>query len=47
VITNLDLLDATTSLSESNLRLLKARIDMLIGYYELLIAQGGTVTGNR
>jgi outer membrane protein len=40
VITNLDLLDATTSLSESHLRLLKAQIDLLIGYYELQIAQG-------
>jgi outer membrane protein len=46
VITNLDLLDATTSLSESHLRLLKARIDLLIGYYELQIAQG-TVIGDR
>jgi outer membrane protein len=43
VITNLDLLDATTSLSESNLRLLKARIDMLIGYYELLLAKGAVI----
>jgi outer membrane protein len=46
VITNLDLLDATTSLSESHLRLLKARIDLLIGYYELQIAKG-TEIGNR
>jgi outer membrane protein TolC len=46
VITNLDLLDATTSLSESHLRLLKARIDLLIGYYELQIAEG-SVIGNR
>jgi outer membrane protein len=46
VITNLDLLDATTSLSESNLRLLKARIDLLIGYYELQIAKGAEI-GNR
>jgi outer membrane protein len=43
VITNLDLLDATTSLSESHLRLLKARIDMLIGYYELKIAEGAEI----
>ena len=46
VITNLDLLDATTSLSESHLRLLKARIDLLIGYYELQISQGAGI-GNR
>jgi outer membrane protein len=46
VITNLDLLDATTSLSESHLRLLKARIDLLIGYYELQIAEG-SVIGDR
>jgi outer membrane protein len=46
VITNLDLLDATTSLSESNLRLLKARIDLLIGYYELQMAEG-EVIGDR
>jgi outer membrane protein len=44
VITNLDLLDATTSLSESHLRLLKARIDMLIGYYELKIAEGAEIS---
>lgn len=43
VITNLDLLDATTSLSESHLRLLKARIDLLIGYYELQIAKGAEI----
>jgi outer membrane protein TolC len=43
VITNLDLLDATTSLSESHLRLLKARIDLLIGYYELQIAEGAGI----
>jgi outer membrane protein TolC len=43
VITNLDLLDATTSLSESHLRLLKARIDLLIGYYELKIAEGAEI----
>ena len=46
VITNLDLLDATTSLSESHLRLLKAQIDLLIGYYELQLAEG-TVIGDR
>jgi outer membrane protein len=46
VITNLDLLDATTNLSESHLRLLKARIDLLIGYYELQIAEG-SVIGDR
>ncbi len=46
VITNLDLLDATTSLSESHLRLLKARIDLLIGYYELQLAEG-SVIGDR
>ena len=46
VITNLDLLDATTSLSESHLRLLRARIDLLIGYYELQMAEG-MVIGDR
>jgi outer membrane protein TolC len=39
-ITNLDLLDAATSLSESRLMQLKARIDMLIGYYGLRLAEG-------
>jgi outer membrane protein len=47
VITNLDLLDATTNLSESNLRLLKARIDLLIGYYELKIAEGAEIATIR
>jgi outer membrane protein len=40
VITNLDLLDATTALAESRLMLLKARIDLLVGYYELQMAEG-------
>jgi outer membrane protein len=40
VITNLDLLDATTALSESRLMLLKAKIDLLVGYYGLQLAEG-------
>ncbi len=39
-ITNLDLLDATTALSESRLILLKARIDRLVSYYGLELAAG-------
>jgi outer membrane protein TolC len=39
-ITNLDLLDATTVLSESRLMLLKARIDLLMNYYGLELAAG-------
>jgi|WetSurMetagenome_2_1015567.scaffolds.fasta_scaffold85416_2 outer membrane protein len=39
-ITNLDLLDATISLSESRLMLVKARIDLLIDYYGLQLAEG-------
>jgi outer membrane protein TolC len=40
VITNLDLLDATIALSESQLMLLKSRIDYLISYYGLQLAEG-------
>ena len=40
VITNLDLLDATTALSESSLMLLKSKIDYLINYYGLQLAEG-------
>jgi outer membrane protein len=40
VITNLDLLDATTVLSESRLMLLKSKIDYLINYYGLQLAEG-------
>lgn len=39
-ITNLDLLDAATSLSESRLQLLKARIDYALGQYRLKAALG-------
>jgi len=39
-ITNLDLLDATTVLSESRLMLLKAKIDLLMSYYGLELAVG-------
>lgn len=39
-ITNLDLLDATTVLSESRLLLLKAKIDKLISFYGLELAAG-------
>jgi outer membrane protein len=39
-ITNLDLLDATTALAESRLMQLKARIDLIIGYYGLQLAEG-------
>lgn len=39
-VTNLDLLDATTSLSESKLLLLKAKIDYAVGQYRLKVALG-------
>jgi outer membrane protein TolC len=39
-ITNLDLLDATTSLSESKLLLLKAKIDYAVGQYRLKVSLG-------
>lgn len=39
-VTNLDLLDASTSLSESNLMLLKSRIDYLVNIYSLKVALG-------
>ncbi len=42
-ITNLDLLDASTSLSESRLQLLKARIDHAVGIYNLKIALGDRI----
>jgi outer membrane protein len=40
VITNLDLLDATVTLSESRLMLIKSKIDYLISYYGLQLAEG-------
>ena len=40
VITNLDLLDASTSVSESSLMLLKARIDYAASVYKLKAALG-------
>jgi|WetSurMetagenome_2_1015567.scaffolds.fasta_scaffold31301_3 outer membrane protein len=40
VITNLDLLDANTSVSESSLMLLKARIDYAVSVYKLKAALG-------
>jgi outer membrane protein TolC len=40
VITNLDLLDANTSVSESSLMLLKARIDYAACVYKLKAALG-------
>ena len=40
VITNLDLLDANTSVSESKLMLLKARIDYAASVYKLKVALG-------
>jgi len=40
VITNLDLLDANTSVSESSLMLLKARIDYAASVYKLKAALG-------
>jgi outer membrane protein len=40
VITNLDLLDANTSVSESRLMLLKARIDYTVSIYKLKAALG-------
>lgn len=39
-VTNLDLLDATTSLSESKLLLLKAKIDYAVGQYRLKVSLG-------
>ena len=39
-ITNLDLLDANTSVSESRLMLLKARIDYTVSVYKLKAALG-------
>lgn len=42
-ITNLDLLDATTSLSESQLNLLKARIDYSVSVYKLKVALGENI----
>ena len=40
VITNLDLLDANTAVSESKLMLLKARIDYAVSIYKLKAAMG-------
>ena len=40
VITNLDLLDANTAVSESKLMLLKARIDYAASVYKLKAAMG-------
>ena len=40
VITNLDLLDATTSLSESQLNFLKSKVDYTISTYRLKVAMG-------
>jgi outer membrane protein TolC len=40
VITNLDLLDANTSVSESSLMLLKAKIDYVTSVYKLKAALG-------
>jgi outer membrane protein TolC len=40
VITNLDLLDATTAVSESRLSLLKAQIDYVVSIYKLKVALG-------
>ena len=40
VITNLDLLDANTAVSESKLMLLKARIDYALSIYKLKAAMG-------
>jgi outer membrane protein len=40
IITNLDLLDANTSVSESSLLLLKARIDYAASVYKLKVALG-------
>ena len=40
VITNLDLLDANTSVSETSLMLLKARIDYVTSVYKLKAALG-------
>ena len=39
-ITNIDLLDATTNLSESKLLLLKSRIDFLVNIYTLKLSMG-------
>jgi len=40
VITNLDLMDATTTVSESQLSLLKAQIDNVVNQYKLKVALG-------
>jgi len=40
VITNLDLLDATTSVSECRLQLLKAKIDYVVNNFKLKVALG-------
>jgi outer membrane protein TolC len=40
VITNLDLMDATTAVSESQLSLLKAQIDYVVNSYKLKVAIG-------
>jgi len=40
VITNLELLDGSTSLSESRLMLLKAKIDYTVNLYKLKSAIG-------
>lgn len=40
VITNLDLMDATTAVSESQLSLLKAQIDNVVNQYKLKVALG-------
>jgi outer membrane protein len=42
-ITNLELLDATTNLSESKLALLKAQIEYLVNVYKLKLAMGERV----
>jgi len=43
VITNLDLLDANTSVSESNLMLLKAKIDYTASIFKLKAALGDRI----
>jgi outer membrane protein TolC len=40
IITNLDLLDANTSLSQSRLMLLKSKIDYVVSIYRLKAALG-------
>ena len=43
VITNLDLLDSSTSLSEAELSVLKAKIDYTLSFYKLKIAIGDII----